>query len=193
MQTIPKQFGRWNQSFWSKVRREILLDLANLNDDSCAYFRRRFPTLDVSRRKDDQEIIHFRNQLRRLWRKEKEEDRFAPLHEWVRYSCLNRQQTWVVATYDDGTYRVEPQHTILALTLALGASEYQTTMALCENPGCPQKYFLRGRKTQQFCLRPACTVYGQRQHKLEWWREKGEKWRREKRNRRKCRGRKTTR
>src|SRR5262249_9374572 len=47
-------------------------------------------------------------------------------------------------------------------------------MTKCANPDCPSPYFLRHKKTQRFCDRPACLAYGQRIHKLNWWREHGE-------------------
>jgi len=166
-----RQFNAEMAASWAKRGRDILIELANLRDDSCPRFRRRFPMLDVSIRKEDSAILHFRDQLQRLWRREKEQDRFAPLHEWLNHSCMNRQQTWGVASNADGTYSVEPMYTILALTLGLAASVWQAKMAVCENPDCLQKYFLRGRRTQRFCDREVCAAYGQRQHKLKWWKE----------------------
>jgi len=135
----------------------------------------RYPLLDVSVRKDDSVILHFRDQLRRFWRREKEEDRFAPLREWLIDSCVNRQQTWVVASYFDGTYSVEPRSDILPLALALAVSVWQAKMAVCEKPSCSQKYFRKGRSTQRFCDREVCAAYGQRQHKLNWWNENRKK------------------
>src|ERR1700687_3352426 len=49
-------------------------------------------------------------------------------------------------------------------------------MAVCGNPECPSPYFLKARKTQRFCDRPACSAYGQREHKRKWWSEHGEEW-----------------
>jgi hypothetical protein len=169
------QFDTEVASHWGKRGREILIELANLRDDSCGRFRRRFRMLDVSARKDDSAILHFRDQLRVLWRREKEEDRFIPLHEWLNNSCMNRQQTWSVCSNAGGTYSVEPRYSILPLTLALSASVWQAKMAVCENPNCAQKYFLKGRRTQRFCDRELCAAYGQRQHKLNWWNENRKK------------------
>jgi len=169
------QFDTEVASYWANRGREILIELANLRDDSCTRFRERFPMLDVSIRKDDSVILRFRDQLRRLWRREKEEDRFAPLYEWLNHSCMNRQQTWGVASNADGTYSVEPRYNILPLTLALAASRWQAKMAVCENPDCLQKYFLKGRRTQRFCDREVCAAYGQRQHKRNWWNENRKK------------------
>ena len=50
-------------------------------------------------------------------------------------------------------------------------------MTKCANPECPTPYFLRHKKRQRFCDRLACLAYGQRIHKLNWWREHGEKGR----------------
>jgi hypothetical protein len=156
-------------AYWAKRGRATLIELANLRDDSCERFRRRCHMLHISVKEDDSVILHFRDQLRRLWRKEKEEDRVAPLHEWLDHSRVNGQQTWSVATNSDGTYSVEPRYSILPLTLALSASVWQAKMGVCENPSCSQKYFLKDRRTQLFCDREVCAAYGQRQHKLNWW------------------------
>jgi len=161
---------------WAKRQRELLLGLANLRDDSCGHFRRRFRYLSI--RDDDSTILSFRDQLRILWRREKVEDSFVPIHAWLEHLRMKRQQTWLVGSNSDGTYTVEPNYAILPLALALAISRWQTKMGLCENPGCQQKYFLKGRITQRFCDRELCAAYGQRQHKLKWWNEHGETWKR---------------
>lgn len=154
-----------SERLWRKRRQEILLDLANLDDELCERFRKRFPMLDVSATKHDTAILNLRDQLRSLWRKE---DRLgAALRSWVH--SLSGSQTWTVGTWKDGTHSIEPRCECLPLCLAIGVSEWGPKMAICENPDCPERYFLKGRKTQRFCDRRPCAAYGQRQHKLDWW------------------------
>jgi hypothetical protein len=54
-------------------------------------------------------------------------------------------------------------------------------IGVCENPGCPAPYFLKGRKDQKYCELGPCTEYAHRQYALKWWREKGERRRAKKR------------
>jgi hypothetical protein len=160
--------------------RKILLELANLRDDACGRFRELFPMLDVSSEfeRDDAVIFRLRDQLRMLWRHEKEEDSFAALHVWTKQSLGSRLPTWVVWSNSDGTFTVAPNYEILPLALALAASAWQAKMAVCKNPDCLQQYFLKRRTTQQFCDNDVCLAFGQRQHKLTWWNDNGDEWKR---------------
>jgi hypothetical protein len=171
---IKKEVEAHRRQRWAKVRTEILLDLANLPDDSCASFRRQFRILDVSVTKDNPAILQFRDQLRRFW-SANDPDGDA-LHFWVNKARVDHKQTWVVSVWADGSHTVHPNYHILSLSLAIAASEWRSKMAICGNPECPQPYFLKGRKNQRFCDRPACSAYGQRQHKKKWWSEHGEEW-----------------
>jgi hypothetical protein len=76
-----------------------------------------------------------------------------------------------VLGYAGGAPRVLPNYFLLPLALALGITEAGAKTAVCANPECPAPYFLKRRRTQRFCDRPACLAYGQRQHKLDWWRK----------------------
>lgn len=176
--TVPPQIKKLVRTeaerFWAKRRKEILLELVSLRDDSCARFRRRFPMLNVSVHKEDEEILKFRNVLQQLWRGDVRT--FAVVASWVRYAQL--QHTWTVGTWADGTLSVQPNYCLFPLCLAIAASEWGGKMTTCANPDCPQPYFLKGRKTQRFCDRPACIAYGQREHKRNWWSEHGEAWKR---------------
>jgi hypothetical protein len=74
---------------------------------------------------------------------------------------------------------VFPDYRNLPLSLAVAVSEVSPRMIICQNPECPNPYFLKGRSTQRFCERPACTLYGQREHKKKWWAEHGKQWKQE--------------
>jgi len=156
-----------------RLRKELVLDLANLTDDARGLFRKRFAMFVHW---DDGAILKFRDQLRMFWSGDDSYHadrpqycRFGWLHSWLDQARKGQQPLWTVGTWADGTHSVTPNDSILPLALALAASELTPQMGICANPECPQKYFLKGRKTQRFCDRPLCSVYGQRQHKMKWW------------------------
>jgi hypothetical protein len=151
---------------WTKRRAEILLDLANLPED-CAYFRRRFPYLDVSATRDDPTILQCRDQLRRVWCGEVPHGEAITF--WLNRTRIEHKQTWGVSAWAGGRYTVHPNYHTFCLSLAIAVGELSHKMAICANPDCPQKYFLKGRKSQRFCDRPTCAAFGQRQHKKNWW------------------------
>jgi hypothetical protein len=51
--------------------------------------------------------------------------------------------------------------------------------AICENPDCPARYFIRTRSTQKFCEAGTCTEYGARLRANKWWKAHGNEWRSE--------------
>lgn len=154
-------------------RRRILLDLANLSDDGCPYFRRRLRFSGDPALKGDHAILKYREQLRKLWRGEA--DRGETLCDWLDYCRIEHLWTWAVSGWGDGTYSVEPNYEIFPLALAIAAGEWMPKMGTCGNPDCPAPYLLKARRRQQFCDRPACIAFGQREHKREWWRRVGVK------------------
>jgi len=163
-----------HEHFSSEKRKQMLLDLANLPSDSCAQFRKRNRWIGFPPVVDDNQILLFRDQLQKLWRGK---DRGMFLAIWEAYCRRNHLQTWVVSAWADGTYSVRPNDLLLPLALAIAAGDWMVKMAVCANPACLQPYFLKDRKTQSFCDRPACSSYGQREHKKRWWHEHGTKWR----------------
>jgi hypothetical protein len=168
----------------SKLRRETVLALANLRDDSHEIFWKQFqgdyeklgalsfPSARLA-------SYEYRDSLRKIW----EGDRQAMANivsAWVQEA--NKRNPWstqVLTNTRGQSVFVVPRHGILPLSLALGVSELWPKMAVCGNPECPNRYFLRGRKTQRFCDRPACAAYGQREHKRNWWNEHGAEWKHE--------------
>jgi hypothetical protein len=157
----------------ARKRTELLLNLVNLPDHYCEQFRRRFGNL-YRLPGDDPLLLECRNQLRRLW----SGDRSAGflLESWVRQANRSAEPSWVLTVFGDGQHGVRPNVHVFPLSLAFGATELASKMALCANPDCPARYFLKGRKSQRFCDRPACAVYGQREHKKTWWRKHSQEW-----------------
>lgn len=175
---MPAQFKKMLRAdcerFLKGIRREMVLDLANLSDHSCERFRKRYLIFDP--KIDDSSILQLREQLRRFWSGDDQYHASRPeffrlglLHSWLNQALQSSQMIWSVGTYADGTHSLEPNYFPPLLAVAKAASELSSKMGICANAECPQKYFLKGRKTQRFCDRPACAAYGQRQHKLKWW------------------------
>jgi hypothetical protein len=159
--------------------RETLLELANLSDTDT----RRFMVRMVARYYDGRSFrsgpLVYRDDLRKIWSGDREAtDRSLRL--WLEQA--RKSPPWhLVSMTDYGrpSWGVYPNYYIFPLALALGVSEMKPQMAVCGNPECPNRYFLKARKTQRFCDRPACAAYGQREHKRKWWSEHGEKWKQE--------------
>jgi hypothetical protein len=150
----------------ARKRAEMLLDLANLPDHYCQQFRRRVGN-QYRLPGGDPLLLQYRDQLQRIWAG----DRYADLVllDWVHQAVRSNEPSWVLTVFGDGLHGVRPNYHVFPLSLAIGATELASKMALCANPGCPARYFLKGRKSQRFCDQPACAVYGQREHKKNWW------------------------
>lgn len=166
--------------------REMLLDLANLPDDRWPQFHRRYRRVYIPW-PSDEDLVNWRLWLRQVWKGEDDRDvRFA-LAAWTREATRDNRQSWVFDA-SQAPYAVRPNYKILALSLAVGTSELLSKMAVCQDPKCPQPYFLKSRKTQRFCERPACSAYGQREHKKNWWKEHGKEWKENREGGKKTRG-----
>jgi hypothetical protein len=50
----------------------------------------------------------------------------------------------------------------------------------CRNSECPAPYFFAKRSSQQYCS-DVCAVPAQRNHKTNWWKKNGKRWRAERR------------
>lgn len=88
--------------------------------------------------------------------------------------------------YDRGhfTYRMHNVFFFLYLELATLRSD---RLKKCARPDCPNPYFVAEHVRQTFCSDP-CKAWAQKQWKLQWWREKGEIWRKERRQKKEASG-----
>jgi len=153
---------------------EVLLDLANLPADGWPQFQRHYRHVYIPW-PSDENLVNWRLWLRQVWKGGDDRDvRFA-LAAWTREATRHDRQSWVLDV-SHPPYAVRPNYGILALSLAVGTSTLLSKMAFCPNPECCQPYFFKSRKTQRFCDRPACSAYGQREHKKKWWKEHGKEW-----------------
>ena len=166
---------------WSaKQRAEMIVDLANLPNDAEDLFWRSWRSVYYTRTNWNRPLSKYRDELRKIWSVPLSDsnkwDTLANvrLRYWLNEAHQHQRWTWTLLT---GC--VVPDFRNLPLSLALGVSELAPRMAICQNPDCPNRYFLKGRSKQRFCERPACTLYGQREHKRKWWAEHGERWKQE--------------
>lgn len=160
---------------WAAIRRtEMLEDLANLHDDALEKFWKRWGK-EYLRSNSDRALISYRDELRQIWS--------HPISYKLDADTLVNvtQARWMLETRERATWRlwagcVFPDFRLLPLSLAVAVGELAPKMAICANPECPQRYFLKGRSKQRFCDRPACILYGQQEHKRKWWSEHGKEW-----------------
>lgn len=170
--------GKWGQEQqdWRKKQRKTLLELANLSDLDLKRFMAQVGSRYYWNRSLRSSVGEYRDDLRKIWSGDFETAQMA-MQRWT--DQANQEPAWFLssgAEHGKHYWSVLPNYAILPLALVIGVSELQSKMAICENPGCPNKYFLKERKTQRFCDVPACAAYGQREHKRKWWSEHGKEW-----------------
>lgn len=160
----------------SKWGKKALLDLANLDTGDCRLFRRKFSVFlpPGSLGQDDDHLFAWRDELRQVWSLGPETGRI--LDQWVKKDPHDTKRWWVPLWLVDKDF-IEPNPAHLPFLLALTVRDLVGRLGQCPNPECPHPYFIKDRKNQRFCDRPACATYGRREHKRKWWREKGPKWR----------------
>jgi hypothetical protein len=147
----------------------MIVDIANLRDGAERWFWHKWER-DYIQTSWNRSLTEYRNELRAIWAVPLSRTHTQltladiRLRTWLVEAQAHSRQTWV---FWSGC--VYPDYRNLPLSLAVAVSELAPQMAKCENPECPSTYFLRGRKTQRFCDRPACIAYGQREHKRKWW------------------------
>jgi len=96
---------------------------------------------------------------------------------WEDSELIGELETQVVVTIAIKEDAVEllPKD-IWALICLLSVRDYKAgKLAVCENPDCPARYFVKKRKTQKFCEQGPCSAYAQRQYSLDWWNRVGKK------------------
>jgi len=51
-------------------------------------------------------------------------------------------------------------------------------LRICPHPDCPARYFFAKRRNQKYCS-DACAILAKREGKRRWWREHGDRWRKQ--------------
>ena len=187
------------QTFWWECGKAAMEDLANLGppppitgglsekDELLALYNfdrhGHRPTPDLMKRfraswerklliyETDEELLTIRDELRNIF----ENGKAVAAQIMSGWNTPRRRLGKIKLLFIDihGTQlplpHIELRHVLVMVILGV-----LPKMTKCANPDCPSPYFLRHKKTQRFCDRPACLAYGQRIHKLNWWREHGE-------------------
>ncbi len=121
---------------------------------------------------DDEELLALRDDLREVF---ETGEAMKFLSKWGGARARKRSDPGLLRIVQVQLYGKQfPLPEIdLRLVISMAILASLPRMTRCANPECPSPYFLRSKKTQRFCERPACAAYGQRQHKLNWWRTHG--------------------
>jgi hypothetical protein len=163
----------------ASVWQETLLDLVALEDgDTGRFWRRRWYFRE---RPNDAKLRYYRDFLRQYWSGDRD---FLPaiLSELVYDAQRKDHKPLRVESQSQALYQIVPDFRIFVLSLAFAVNHFQSRLAVCENPEC-RDYFVKPRKTQKFCDRPNCLIYGQQKQKREWWKKHGDEWRKQRANR----------
>lgn len=164
------------------VWKEILLDLVHLEDGGTGLFWKRH--WYFRRRPSDNNLDKYRQLLHQFWSGDRA--LLSALLGELLFDAANKNTApWLVEGPNPEACQIVPDYRIFALSLAFAVNNFRGRFGVCHNPEC-KDYFIRSRKTQKFCDRPNCLLYGQREYKKIWWRTEGVEWRR---NRAKGKGR----
>jgi len=161
------------------VWKGTLFDLVALEDgDTGRFWRRRWY---FRQRPSDAKLREYRDILRQFWSGDRG---FLPaiLSDLVYDALREHRKPWKVESHSPGSYQIVPDYRVFALSLAFAVNRFQRRLAACENPEC-RDYFIKPRKTQKFCDRPNCLIYGQQKQKREWWKKHGDEWRKKRASR----------
>lgn len=172
----------------SRLDERVLLELANVGSADVARFRNRFPIFQLS--DDDDHLRTYRDELRSVWMLPLGYARV--LDAWTRRHQVD-PNAWSIPLWIAGPDSVEPNPTHLGLLLTMAIRDNVNRLAHCPNLDCPNRFFLKTRKNQKVCDRPACTKFVQREHKRKWWNNNGPEWRAKNRTKKQARTKKRSR
>lgn len=172
----------------SRLGERVLLELANVGSADVARFRNRFPIFQLS--DDDDHLRTYRDELRSVWMLPLGYARV--LDAWTRRHQVD-PNAWSIPLWIAGPDSVEPNPTHLGLLLTMAIRDNVNRLAHCPNLDCPNRFFLKTRKNQKVCDRPACTKFVQREHKRKWWNNNGPEWRAKNRTKKQARTKKRSR
>jgi hypothetical protein len=156
---------------------------ANLQDseDAVRAFRRewgpisKLPMVDAG-------ILDWRDTLRKAW--EGNADALDTIQRW------NNLYMMTSLKFDNGRIVMESEHLLGTIHLLFLRDHLAGKAAICGNPDCAQRYFVKRRGTQRFCEARGCSEYAQREYARKWWHQKGDELRAERRKQAQTKGRK---
>jgi hypothetical protein len=154
-----------------RLRKRLLLQLANLRDDGIERFRKR---IIGTRFPYEADVFwkNYRNALREVWRQPAVTAQ-SFVDDLIHHSVIEFGNVGFIGPIADGRLTAAPQN--FQGQLAVAVLENWRLFAYCGNPECPAHYFLAKRRTQKYCERGSCTAYAQRRYALSWWDKEGRK------------------
>ncbi|SRR5712692_3309954 len=151
-------------------------ELANLRDDAAASFAARWEFFDAEALgllgdSVKAVLLNYRNELRRAWRG----DQFA-----IESIKLQAQGTAHLAFTEEGQLEIIPDNLWSLICILFLRDHAAGRTAICANPDCHSRFFIKTRKTQRFCSDGPCVIFARRSNAQSYWDTKG-KARREQR------------
>lgn len=165
----------------TRLGEKVLLELANVGSADVARFRERFSIFHVD---DDNHLRKYRDELRFVWRLPLGYNRV--LDDWTRRYPVD-PKAWSIPLWIAGPDFVEPNPSHIGLLLTMAVRDNADRLGYCPNPDCPNPFFLKARKNQKVCDRPACTKFVQGEQKRKWWNNNGPEWRAKNRTKKQAR------
>jgi hypothetical protein len=164
----------------ARLRREMLLNLANVEGPDCGPFWR---STQWTSKVADSELLQLRDELRAVLNagSRDTDSASAIVNRWLRVKSQEGASPFVVNAHIR-SIRINPGN--LRVSLAFAVFELLGKVGRCANPDCPAPYYIKRKKKYRFCDRPDCQAFGQRQHKREWWRKHGKEWLASRKNKR---------
>jgi hypothetical protein len=181
----------------NRIEKRLLGDLANLQDDRIARFRRTWDRLYAG--VSDDELIKRRDELHLVWRPRF--SRFSnldqPLEHLEQGESAVTHRSNALQEFAADNYPAEPIEKIvcehwlaqakdpwivkwgkqkafraspfcLTAVLALACIRHADSFGFCRNPECPAPHFFPRRRDQRYCS-AVCAGPAKRAAKLRWW------------------------
>lgn len=159
----------------SQIGRELLLDLANLRGTNCEPFWKRWHHLP---KETDEDLLSLRAELQSACSPDRNQDEklMHTLNRWIRWKPRGSEVGLSPLVVNAHWLSIRPNPANLRVSLAFALSDLYRKLFRCSNENCPQAFFIKTKRGQRFCDRPACKALGQREHKRIWWKRHGKEW-----------------
>jgi hypothetical protein len=188
----PRLIGEGLVRYLYDRRRDVLLDLANLHDEGFVWFHRKWEKTFFrgQSQPSERETLKLRDDLRQVWSLDVEDNQKHDIvRSWFHWKPspppvifggvgFNPRFTMWEPVLHSG--KILPAASSLHAQLVQGVLEQYHRFAICQNPGCPSRFFLSKRSDQRYCERGECTSYAQRNYALGWWNREGKDLRKRK-------------
>ena len=201
MNSSDKDTSRTLASISAGEAKEVLIDLANLRDESAApRFKRRHGDKflpestdqlirswairgeeeDVGNLSAEQKfwkywLFPLRDSVRRLWTGDEREKRWGTFRILEKYFLVGSRRFAAGPITDDVEWFL-PADLGPETTCERIFAHMSGRTSYCQNPNCAAPYFFPTRRSQKYCS-DVCAIPAQRDSKRKWWSENGARWR----------------